>query len=50
MVLVQIDLSDKENKIVEIYKISKDFKTKEETIKDMIMHHKDWAKAVIKNC
>lgn len=40
MVLVQIDLSDEENKIVEVYKALKSFLTKEDTIKQIIKEFK----------
>lgn len=40
MVLVQIDLSDEENKIVEVYKALKRFLTKEEAIKHIISEFK----------
>lgn len=40
MVQVQIDLSDEENKIVEVYKALKSFVTKEETIKHIIKEFK----------
>lgn len=36
MVLLQINLTDEENKIIEIYKAMKKYNTKEETIKDII--------------
>jgi len=36
MVKIQIDLTDKEDKIVEIHKAKNRIQTKEETIKDMI--------------
>jgi hypothetical protein len=36
MVKIQINLSDKEDKIVEIYKIVNNLKTKEEAIKNMV--------------
>ncbi|MDP3766022.1 MAG: DUF2683 family protein [Nanoarchaeota archaeon] len=41
MVLVQIDLSEEENKIVEVYKALKGFVTKEETIKQIIKEFKN---------
>jgi len=37
MTKIQIDLSEKEDKIVEIFKLINNFKTKEEAIKKMIM-------------
>ncbi len=37
MAKIQIDLSEKEGKIVEIYKLVNDLKTKEEAIKKMIL-------------
>ncbi len=40
MVKIQINLSDEEDKIVEIYKLSNSFKTKEEAIKDMVKFFK----------
>ena len=40
MVLVQINLSEEENKIVEVYKALKGFVTKEETIKKIIQEFK----------
>ena len=36
MVKLQIDLSEQENKIVEVYKALKGFETKEETVKRII--------------
>lgn len=36
MVKMQIDLSDKEDKIVEIYKLINNLKTKEEAVKKMV--------------
>mgnify|MGYP001608599489 FL=1 len=41
MVQVQVDLSDEENKIVEVYKALKGFVTKEETIKKIIQEFKN---------
>lgn len=38
MVKIQIDLSKEEDKIVEIFKLINDFKTKEEAIKKIIKH------------
>ena len=40
MVKIQIDLSNEEDKMVEIYKIMSDLKTKEEAIKKMIRYFK----------
>ena len=40
MVKVQIDLSEEENKIIEVYKALKSFVTKEETIKQIIKDFK----------
>ena len=40
MVLVQINLSDEENRIVEVHKAIKNFVTKEETIKNIIKDFK----------
>ncbi len=37
MTKIQIDLSEKEDKIVEIFKLVNNFKTKEESIKKMIL-------------
>ena len=37
MTKIQIDLSEKEDKIVEIFKLVNNFKTKEEAIKKMII-------------
>ena len=37
MTKIQVNLSDKEDKIVEIYKLVNDLKTKEEAIKKMIL-------------
>ena len=36
MVQIQIDLSEKENKIVEVYQAIFNIKTKEEAVKDII--------------
>ena len=36
MVKIQIDLTKEEDKIVEIYKLTKNFKTKQDAIKSMI--------------
>ncbi|MBI2655972.1 DUF2683 family protein [Candidatus Woesearchaeota archaeon] len=41
MVKVQVDLSDEENRIVEVYKALKSFVTKEETIKKIIQEFKN---------
>jgi len=38
MAKIQINLSNEENKIVEIYKLVHDLKTKEEAIKQMIKY------------
>jgi Protein of unknown function (DUF2683) len=38
MVKIQIDLSPEEDRIVEIYKLSNKFKTKQEAVKAMIKH------------
>ena len=38
MVKILIDLSDKEDKIVEVYKIVNKLKTKQEAIKEMIRY------------
>ncbi len=40
MVKIQINLSDEEDKIVEIYKLSNSLKTKEEAIKEMVKFFK----------
>lgn len=40
MVKIQIDLSNEEDKIVEVHKIVNDLKTKEESIKKMIRYFK----------
>jgi hypothetical protein len=40
MVQVQVDLSDDENQIVEVYKAINKLETKEDAIKEMIMKHK----------
>lgn len=40
MVQIQIDLSEEENKIAEVYKALKGFITKEETIKKIIQEFK----------
>ena len=40
IVKIQIDLSKEEDKIVEIYKLSNDLRTKEEAIKLMITYFK----------
>ena len=40
MVKLQIDLSEQENKIVEVYKALKGFETKEETVKRIIKEFK----------
>jgi len=38
MVKIQIDLSEDEDKIVEIYKLVNDFNTKQDAIKDMVQY------------
>jgi len=38
MVKIQIDLSEKEDKIVEVYKLMNNLKTKQEAIKVMLNH------------
>jgi hypothetical protein len=38
MVKIQIDLSDEEDGIVEVYKLTKRLKTKEQAIKEMVRH------------
>lgn len=40
MVKIQIDLADEEDKIVEVYKLVKNLKTKQEAIKSMIRYFK----------
>lgn len=40
MVKIQIDLSEEEDKIVEIYKLSNNLRTKEEAIKQMVGYFK----------
>lgn len=40
MVKIQIDLSSEEDKIVEIYKLVNNLKTKQEAIKQMITYFK----------
>lgn len=40
MVKLQIDLSEEENKIVEVFKAIKGFETKEETVKQIIKEFK----------
>ncbi|MCX8178259.1 MAG: DUF2683 family protein [Candidatus Aenigmarchaeota archaeon] len=40
MTKIQIDLSENEDKIVEVYKIINNLKSKEEAIKDMIKYFK----------
>ncbi|MBU4257644.1 DUF2683 family protein [Patescibacteria group bacterium] len=40
MVKIQIDLSEREDKIVEIYKLVNNLKTKQEAIKQMIKYFK----------
>ena len=38
MVKIQIDLSDDEDRIVEVYKLTKKLKTKQEAIKEMVKY------------
>lgn len=38
MVKIQIDLSGDEDKIVEVYKLMNNLKTKQEAIKEMVKH------------
>ncbi len=38
MVKIQIDLSENEDRIVEVYKLAKRLKTKQEAIKSMIQY------------
>jgi hypothetical protein len=38
MVKIQIDLSDEEDKIVEVYKLVNNLKTKQDAIKQMVKH------------
>jgi flavoprotein len=38
MVKIQIDLSEDEDRIVEVYKLTKKLKTKQEAIKEMILY------------
>ena len=38
MVKIQIDLSEEEDRIVEIYKLANKLKTKQEAIKEMVKH------------
>ncbi len=40
MVKIQIDLSEKEDKIVDVYKLVNNLKTKQEAIKQMIKYFK----------
>lgn len=40
MVKIQIDLTEEENKIVTLYKVLKNFETKEEAIKKIIKDFK----------
>ena len=40
MVKIQIDLSEEEDKIVEIYKLVHQLKTKQEAIKEMVKYFK----------
>ena len=47
MVKIQIDLSEKEDRIVEIYKLTNKLKTKQEAIKQMVDYFE--AKVIPKN-
>ena len=38
MVKIQIDLSDKEDKLVEVYKLMNNLNSKQEAIKEMVKH------------
>ena len=38
MVKIQIDLSEDEDRIVEVYKLTKKLKTKQEAIKEMVKY------------
>jgi len=38
MVQIQIDLSDEEDKIVEVFKLMNNLKTKQDAIKKMVRH------------
>ncbi len=38
MVKIQIDLSEEENRIVDVYKLANRMKTKQDAIKSMIKH------------
>jgi len=38
MVKILIDLTDEEDRLVEIYKLMNDFKTKQEAVKAMVRH------------
>ena len=40
MVKIQLDLSKEEDKIVEIYKLSNELKTKQDAVKQMIRYFK----------
>jgi len=40
MVKIQIDLSEEEDRIVEIFKLVNNYKTKQEAIKEMVKHFK----------
>jgi len=40
MVKIQLDLSNEEDKIVEVYKLVNDLKTKQDAIKQMIRYFK----------
>ena len=41
MVKIQIDLNEKENKIVAIHKAKNDIKTKQQAIKQIIQKHEE---------
>ena len=38
MVKIQVDLSDGEDKIVEVYKLMNNLKTKQDAVKQMVRH------------
>jgi len=40
MVKIQIDLTEEEDRIVEIFKLVNNFKTKQDAIKEMVRHFK----------
>jgi len=48
MTKIQIDLSEKENLAVELYKITHGLRTKEETIKSMIQKSKKMVRKEVK--